>query len=66
MNNRVKKVIVWRILSTLIAILVTYIFLGEVHKTLEVVITLTVVMTTLHYYYEKWWENIQKRNKNVS
>ena len=66
MNNRVKKVIVWRILSTLIAILVAYIFLGEVHKTLEVVITLTVVMTTLHYYYEKWWEKYNKRNKNVS
>jgi len=48
-------------LSTIIAILVTYAFLGEVHITIEVVVTLTIVMTTLHYYYEKWWEKYNKK-----
>lgn len=63
MNNRIKKVILWRILSTIIALLITYFFLGQIHKTVEVVATLTITMTILHYHYERWWENYTKQKE---
>ena len=56
MNNRIKKVIAWRLLSTMVALFVTYAFLGHISKTIEMVAFLTLAMTVIHYYFEKWWE----------
>ena len=55
-NKHVKKVIVWRILSTLIALVLSYLFLGEITKTIAMVVAFAVTMTTVHYFFEKWWE----------
>ena len=57
MQDRVKKVIVWRIISTIVAILLTVAFFGEWAKSIEMVFVFTVVMTVLHYFFEKWWED---------
>jgi|TARA_R100000988_G_scaffold44847_1_gene22172 uncharacterized membrane protein len=56
MNDRIKKVIVWRIISTIVATVVSYWYLGEIKKSIELTAILTVVMTTLHYFYEEFWE----------
>ena len=56
MNDRIKKVIVWRIISTIVATIVSYWYLGEIKKSIELTAILTVVMTTLHYFYEEFWE----------
>ncbi len=56
MNDRIKKVVVWRIISTIVATVVSYWYLGEIKKSIELTAILTVVMTTLHYFYEEFWE----------
>ena len=56
MKDRIKKVIVWRIISTLIALILSFLFLGELTKTVAMVVTFTIVMTLCHYFFEKWWE----------
>ena len=56
MNNLVKKVIAWRVLSTVVAFGLTLLFLGEMTKSLIMTTVIVVTMTILHYYFEKWWE----------
>jgi len=56
MNDKVKKVVVWRIISTIVATIISYWYLGEIKKSIELTAILTVVMTTLHYFYEEFWE----------
>ena len=56
MNDKIKKVVVWRIISTIVATVVSYWYLGEIKKSIELTAILTVVMTTLHYFYEEFWE----------
>ena len=56
MNVKIKKVVVWRIISTIVATVISYWYLGEIKKSIELTAILTVVMTTLHYFYEEFWE----------
>jgi len=56
MNDKIKKVVVWRIISFTVASIISYWYLGEFKKSLELTIILTFVMTTLHYFYEEFWE----------
>jgi len=57
MNDKVKKVVVWRIISTIVATVISYWYLGEIKKSIELTAILTVVMTTLHYFYEEFWDD---------
>jgi uncharacterized membrane protein len=57
MNDKIKKVVVWRIISTIVATVISYWYLGEIKKSIELTAILTVVMTTLHYFYEGFWES---------
>ena len=57
MNDKIKKVVVWRIISFTVASIISYWYLGEFKKSLELTIILTFVMTTLHYFYEGFWEH---------
>tara|TARA_R110000824_G_scaffold82391_4_gene206539 strand:- start:436 stop:618 length:183 start_codon:yes stop_codon:yes gene_type:complete len=56
MNNKLKKVVVWRLISFTVASIISYWYLGEFKKSFELTLILTVVMTTLHYFYEEFWE----------
>ena len=56
MNDRIKKVVVWRKISTIVATVGSYWYLGEIKKSIELTAILTVVMTILHYFYEEFWE----------
>jgi len=55
-QDRIKKVIAWRIISTAVAVLLTFAFLGKWSKSVEMVLVFMVTMTILHYFFEKWWE----------
>ncbi len=61
MNDKVRKVITWRILSTLCGWGISYLYLGRVTKSLELTVVIGFTMTVVHYFFEKWWEN-EKRN----
>lgn len=55
-NRKLKKVVIWRILSFSVASVISYLYLGEFKKSLELTVILTVVLTAIQYYYESFWE----------
>ena len=57
MNEKLKKVIMWRVLSFTVASIISYLYLGEFKKSLELTVILTIILTTIHYFYEQAWEN---------
>tara|TARA_A100001515_G_scaffold96051_1_gene77048 strand:+ start:719 stop:907 length:189 start_codon:yes stop_codon:yes gene_type:complete len=61
MNDNLKKVITWRVLSFTIGSIISYLYLGEFKKSFELTIILTIIMTTVHYFYEQAWENNKAR-----
>ena len=54
------KVIVWRIFSTTVAGTVSWIWIGELKKSLTLTIFLTFLMMFLHYLFETVWESLNK------
>ena len=56
MSRKLKKVIIWRILSFSVASAISYLYLGEFKRSLELTLILTVVLTAIQYYYESFWE----------
>jgi len=56
MNEVLKKVIAWRIISTTVGTALTFYFIGEIKKSIVMTITFVVTMTALHYIFEKNWE----------
>jgi len=56
MSRKLKKVILWRILSFSIASVISYLYLGEFKRSLELTVILTFVLTAVQYYYESFWE----------
>lgn len=56
LNRKLRKVILWRIISFTIAGIISYVYLGEFKRSLELTVILTVVLTTIQYYYESFWE----------
>mgnify|MGYP004086530837 CR=1 len=57
-KRTIKKVVSWRILSFVVAGAVSYAYLGELRSSLELTIILTVMMTCLHYFFERYWEKL--------
>ncbi len=55
-NRKLKKVIIWRMLSFSVAGVISYLYLGEFKRSLELTLILTVVLTVIQYYYESFWE----------
>ena len=54
-RDDISKVIAWRVISTLTAGAVSYLYLGELRRSLELTVILVVIMTSLHYFFEGWW-----------
>jgi len=52
------KVITWRVLSFVICGLVSWWYLGELRRSLTLTVILTLLMTAIHYFFEKLWEKI--------
>jgi len=56
MNDKARKVIAWRILSTMCGWGISYLYLGSVTRSLELTVVIGFTMTIIHYFFEKWWE----------
>jgi len=56
-NDKIRKVIIWRVLSTILGWGITYMYIGELFKSLELTVVIGSAMTIIHYYYEGWWDN---------
>jgi len=57
-KNDINKVIVWRILSMCLLFIMTYVYIGEMRSSIELVITFNIIMTIVHYFFEGWWRNL--------
>jgi uncharacterized membrane protein len=65
LNDKLKKVIVWRILSILFSWLIAYFYLGSATKSLELTVVLGISMTIIHYFFEGWWDKkLEVKNEN--
>ena len=51
----VRKVITWRILSFTIATLLMYPFIGSFMKSIGLTVFINIVMTVVHYFFERYW-----------
>ena len=56
-KEKVKKVVVWRVLSTLLGGAISYLYLGSVTRSLEMTVVIGGTMTVVHYFFERWWDN---------
>ena len=56
MSRRLKKVLVWRVLSFNVAGTLSYMYLGEFGRSVVLTAMLTVVMTALHWLFEMLWD----------
>jgi len=54
-DNIVKKVITWRILSITTASLLTMPFFTKFSVAVGVTLYINVIMTVIHYFFEKAW-----------
>jgi len=55
-NDKVKKVITWRVISTLCGWGISYLYLGSITLSLEMTVVIGGSMTVVHYFFERWWE----------
>jgi len=56
MDDKVKKVITWRMISTLCGWGISYLYLGSITLSLEMTVVIGGSLTVVHYFFEKWWE----------
>jgi uncharacterized membrane protein len=60
MNEHLRKVIQWRMIIFPTATTITYIYLGELTKSITLTAILMVVMTTIHFFFEYFWNKHYK------
>ena len=60
MSEHLKKVIIWRTISFPTVTTITYLYLGELTKSITLTVILLVVMTTLHFFFEHFWNKHYK------
>jgi uncharacterized membrane protein len=56
MDDKVKKVITWRMISTLCGWGISYLYLGSITLSLEMTVVIGGSLTVVHYFFERWWE----------
>jgi len=58
MSLTLYKVIAWRMVSIIIGTFVTILYTGNVNKAVTLVLLLTVILTGVHYIFERLWETL--------
>lgn len=56
-EERIKKVIMWRLCSVSLTLIATWIFTGSVKDASFFTMSLHLALITAHYLFEKWWDN---------
>ena len=55
-NKRFVKVLVWRVISIFIGTLVAFLYFGFTSRSLAFMVVLSIILTAVHYLFEKGWE----------
>jgi len=56
-HESLRKVIVWRVIVTLLSTCIAYFFLRELTSSLQLVLIEGVIITIVHYIFEEYWES---------
>ena len=55
-HESLRKVIIWRIIVTILSTGIAYLFLHELTSSLQMVLVEGVIITVVHYLFEEFWE----------
>ncbi len=61
MNNRLLKVIIWRVISITVTLLVLFIGTGDVKSATGITFLLHALLIVCHYTFEVSWEKYVER-----
>jgi uncharacterized membrane protein len=50
-----KKVVYWRLMSTVISMVIAYYYLNEISTSIEMTIVEAGILTAIHYVFEELW-----------
>ena len=57
MSNVLKKVAVYRAISFVIGFVMSYLWFGTFDQSFLFISTTMAVMTVVHYFFERWWDD---------
>ncbi|MDP3792143.1 MAG: DUF2061 domain-containing protein [bacterium] len=59
------KTIVWRVVATLVTLVVVYVFTGRISESLKITLTAAFISMVVYYIHERVWSKINwERNKD--
>ena len=61
MNNKLLKVIIWRVISITMTLLVLYVGTGDVKSATGITFLLHALLIVCHYTFEVLWEKYVER-----
>lgn len=56
MNKVLYKVFAWRAISLITGTIITILYTGDINKSITLVLLLTVILTGVHYIFERLWK----------
>ncbi|HIE83298.1 MAG TPA: DUF2061 domain-containing protein [Dehalococcoidia bacterium] len=59
------KIIIWRVISILLTLLVTFLVTGDVRSATELTVLLHIVLILAHYCFETAWKK-KHEDKDIS
>ena len=63
-EERIKKVIAWRICSIFLTLLLTWIYTGSFEEASLFTVLLHVILVISHYFFEVLWDLREKKYNN--
>ena len=65
-QERLLKVIVWRVCSILLTLVTTWLYTGDVKKSTGITMVLHLVLIVAHYLFEFGWDTwVQKKQQTL-
>ena len=58
-EQRLKKVVLWRLCSISITMIATWMYTGSVKEASFFTMMLHIALMSAHYAFEKWWDKVQ-------
>lgn len=63
-EERIKKVVLWRLISFVLTLMMTWYFTGSVKEASFFTVVLHATLLVSHYLFEFWWERREDDNSN--
>lgn len=64
-DNLVKKVIVWRLISVSMTLVLMYLITGDGKEATGITFLLHAVLTACHYAFEKYWKKVYGNQRDL-